>query len=476
MRKELNFTQIVIILLLISVAIGYFIYFINYFIKNKKEILKKIKEFKKVKIKKIQNHISIRNMNNKAKRITLIVTIIIVVICLIISISTWVIIKKILPQKYISFINENYDSTQYKKVAEYEPKLDIIKEYLKDDNDEYKKIEYKVRDSSATILVNTKNYEMALQELKKIELEDNNIQRKINDCKYELAKQYINKERYAPALKLLDDVVDKDDTIQLKDKAHFNLALVYLKSRDYSKSLEEINKISNDQYENLEITKKQINYEYGKYYFNIEKYESAISYLEQAKDYEDANTILNNAYIEKAEKYIKQGNIQEAKNIYNFLPNDIEYNEVKVSVRKNQISKFSNLINATGIKYATKSYCESRNVWRYDGRWDNWYIDVPDDSEYINTNITLNNDGTVTLKGTVYFYAFNNFSTLADYCKANIISKTIKLENLNSIASSYDLDDNTKLLYSNGVFSIKYSKRDDYSTSFYNLYMSSVTY
>lgn len=473
MRRELNFTQIIIILLLISGLVGWFIYF---FIKNKKEILKKMKEFKKVKIKKILKYISIQNMNNKAKKITLIVTIIIVVTCLIISISNWVIVKRILPKKYISLINENYDSTQYEKVAEYASKLGTIKEYLKDNDDKYKNIEYKVKDSSATILFNNENYEMALQELEKIELEDNNIQRKINECKYELAKQYIDKERYTPALKLLNDVVDKNDINELKDKAHFNLALIYLKSREYSKSLEEIKKVSNEQYENLEITKKQINYEYGKYYFNIDKYESAISYLEQAKDYEDANTFLNNAYIEKAEKYIKQGNIQEARNIYNFLPNDIEYNGIKVNVRKNQINKFSGLIGATGIKYATKCYCESRNVWRYDGRWSNWHIDVPDNSEYINTSLTLNNDGTVTLKGTVYFYAFNNFSTLADYCKANIISKTIKLENLNSIASSYDLDDNTKLLYSNGVFSIKYSKRDDYSTSFYNLYMSSVTY
>ena len=44
MRRELNFTQIIIILLLISGLVGWFIYF---FIKNKKEILKKMKEFKK---------------------------------------------------------------------------------------------------------------------------------------------------------------------------------------------------------------------------------------------------------------------------------------------------------------------------------------------------------------------------------------------------------------------------------------------
>lgn len=407
----------------------------------------------------------------KIKKITLIS--ILVIILLIISVFY---LKNILPMKYISNINSNYDTRQYKKVAEYNSKLESIKEYLGDNNDEYKLIKYKVQYSSAMSLFEQGEYYKALTNLQKIEPIDENIQNAINDCKYELVKKYIDEAKYNDALELLKDVTNKEDILDLEDKIHYNLAFENLNEKDYKNALEEISKVQNKNYENLENAIKQIHYEYGKWFLEQRDYNSAISQLQEANEFEDANTLINNSYIEQAENYLKDGNAKEAKEIYNQLLDNFEYNGIKVLDRKNQLNKFAKLIDATGKKYATKSYCESRNVWKYDGRYEYWYLDKADTREYIDTALTLNDDGTVTISGTVYFYAFDNFSSLQRYCNAKIVSRNIKMYNITSIPSTYDLDSNTKLLYSNGTFSIKYSKKDDYSTNFYNLYTSSVTY
>lgn len=415
-------------------------------------------------------NISNQPKKGKSKKLLILITIIVILVATIICLIL------MYPSKCITSINDNYNSQQYDKVAKYDSKLNMLKNYLKEKETEYNKIQYKVKLAKSLILIENSEYESALQQLLEIKETDEIVTNKINDCKYELGKKYLEEKQYDNALEFFQAVTNKEDINTLLDTTYSELALKCLEEKNYIQALEEIRKVTDKNNENYNNLKKQIHYEYGKYNLSRNDYNGGISQLEQAKDYEDANTLVNNAYIEKAEKYIKDGNLQEAKNIYNYLPEEIEHNGIKVSDRKNQLNKFASLIDITGKKYATKTYCESRNIWRYDGRWTNWHIDASDASEYIDTRLILNDDGTVTLKGTAYFYAFNNFSSLAEYCKANIVSRTIEIKNIHSIPSTYDIDENTKLLYSKGKFTIKYSKRDDYSTSFYNMYLSTVTY
>ena len=415
-----------------------------------------------------QNNKSLKN--NKLIKFICIISIIIIIILIANSFVLYM-----YPKNCIGKINESYTSQQYDKTARYKSKLDLIKRYLKND-DEYYKIQYKVKLSEAIELYKNQNYIETIETLKEIKNTDNEVIKKINDCKYELGKQYFEQKQYSKSIEYLNEVKEKSDIEELKDKAHYNLALEILSDKDYTKAMEEIKKVNNKELEGLEKTRKQIHYEYGKYFLNRGDYNGGISQLEQAKDYEDAKTLVNFAYIEKAEKLIKENKLGEARSIYNYLEESIEHDGIKVLERKKQLNNAESMINATGKKYASKSYCESRNVWKYDGRWENWFIDKPDSYEYIDTILKLNNDGTYTLSGRAYFYAFNNFSTLQKYCNADIISKNIEIKNISSIPAKYNIDEYTTLLFSNGKFKIQYNKKDDYSTNFYNVYSSSITY
>lgn len=419
----------------------------------------------------IQNQKEIKKSKIKTKT-----TVILIIIFTILIIVASLIKKYIYPQKYIEAINNNYDLEQYSEVSKYISKLDILNNYLKNDKQKYETIQYKVKFSQALILFENNQFEESLNSLLEIEIKDDLINAKINDCKYELGKISLEAKQYDQALKYFQEVTSKDDINDLLDSIYSKLALKYLKENKYTDALTEINKTINKNTENYQNIKKQIYYEYGKHQLDSNDYNGAIYNLQQAQDYEDSTTLINNAYIRKAEQYIKSRNLQEAKKIYDSLSSDLEYNGIKVIDRKNQLNKLANLINITGKKYATKTYCESRNVWKYDGRWKNWYIDTSDSSEYIDTELILNDDGTATLKGTAYFYAFNNFSSLSQYCQAKIVSRQIEIKNITSMPSTFEIDENTKLLYSKGTFTIKYSERDNYSTSFYNMYISTVTY
>lgn len=437
--------------------------------KCKKEITK---DEKKDVMKKEKNKVE-NNDKTKKKRLFIILVICLIVIITIFAIACFILF--IYPKRCIAIIENNYKLQQYYNVSKYSSKLDLIKKYLNDD-EKYNSVQYKVKISNAIKLFEENQFLNALTELEEIKAPDEVVYNKINECKYEIGKEYIEKEEYDIALSYLEEVENKDDINELKDKIYYNVSLKLLEEKEYVQAMEEIKKVNDKQNEKFKEIKKQIHYEYGKYLLSVGDYNGGISNLEQAKDYKDANTLVNNAYIEQAEKYIKAENFKEAKVIYDYLDEGLEYNEIKVSTRKKQLNKIEDMIEVTGKHYATKSYCESRNVWKYDGRWDSWYIDEPDSSEYIDLSLKLNDDGTVTLKGRAYFKAYNNFSTLKEYCLANIISRTIEIENINSIPSTYNIDENTKLLYSNGKFKIEYKKKDDYSINFYNVYSTTVTY
>ena len=424
---------------------------------------------------KLQNEIKeingeIRDNKERKKRI-IIISSIVIIICIIIIFT-----KLVLPNIYILNINKNYEKEKFEKVAIYNSVLNDIEGYLKNSEERYNEIQYKVKYSSALVLMKNKDYENALKELESIMLKDEEINNLINDCKYELGKKCLEEENYQLASKYLQQVKNKDDVKDLLDTTYFNSSLKYLEENNYSRAIEEIGKVENKKYENLDETSRKIHYEYGKYYFDEESWENAINQFEYADGYKDTKKYMNKAKVAQAEEYIENDDLLNAKIIYDEIPADTEFDGVKASTRQKQLNKIKDAINATGKKYATKSYAETRNVWKYDGRWDSWYLDDTDQNEYIETTIELNDDGTFNLQGEVYFYAFDDFSSLAEYCQASIVSKTINIRNVKKIPSKYELDSNTDLIYSNGTFSIKFYEKDNYSTNFYNIYSTSVTY
>lgn len=220
----------------------------------------------------------------------------------------------------------------------------------------------------------------------------------------------------------------------------------------------------------------QVYYEYGVSLFDKKDYSAATTQFEKAGDFSDAKTYVTGCSLMKAEELLNDGKLNEAKTAYDKLPQDFSFKNISVSNRVSALNNASAFTAVCGKWSPTKNYIESRNVYKRNGSWDNWYIDETISNQTLEIKCYLNSDGTVTVKGSVSFYRFTDYSSLSAYCNATSTTKSFTISNLKSIPSSYDIDSNTTLKYSGGQFSLEYSVRDNYSSSFYNLYNSSVTF
>lgn len=438
---------------------------------NESESNKKGKITKSYKTSKKENTRNMSESESIEYEKKIIFSLIIGLIILIIITSS---LEKLLPKFYIDKINQYYSDGNYSKVAKYDTKLYIIEGYI-NNNDKYNEILLKVKESKGKKLIDKKEYKECLDDLETLKESNEIIKDEINTCKMELGKEAAEKQEYEEALKYFKDASLTPEIKEVANNCHYNMMLKYMEEKKYYKAYQETYSISN----NDEEREKEIlnaKYSYGMQEFNRKNYSSAIIPLEEVGDYEQARTYVNYCNIEIAEEYISDGKLNNATDTYSKIPDGIEFDGVKSTERKKQIKKYLYLMDITGKKNSTKNFCQTKNVWRYDGRWEDWHFDTTNPGEYIDTWVNINKDGTFKLSGTAKFYAYTDFSTLSEYCTPSLISKSFSIDNITSIPSNYQIDEYTKLQYSNGKFSIKYSKRDDYSTNFYNVYNTNITY
>jgi len=409
----------------------------------------------------------------KGKVIAIIIGVIVVAI---IAVGGYVLPTYVFPNSYIAAIEKSYDNKEYQETAKYFSKLSNIKTYLKEDEEKYHKLEQKVNLAYGLEQFENKKFKEALEALEKVENKTEELSKKLNDTYYEVGKECLQNKEYEEAVKHLETVKDKQDSSTLLDEACYHTAVKYLEEKNYAQAAHNIDKVKNEKYENLKETKQKIHYEFGKQYFEGNDYEKALEHFKISKGYADTATYLGKCAMVEAEKAIEAGEANKAKKLYESIPDNAEYNGIKASDRKKQLKKYQALLNVSGEWKSTKEYLESRHVWRYDGSWDNWYNNEPTPTSIISLKTYLNKDGTATLKGTAKFYAYNNYSSISQYCNSYLTTRNIEFKNITSIPASKNLGNNTKLTYSNGKFTIKYSKKDEYSANFYNVYNSTVTY
>lgn len=296
----------------------------------------------------------------------------------------------------------------------------------------------------------------------------NNAKDKKSEAAYLAANQYFEQKEYNKATEYYQHCPNYEDTWE---KLVF-IADMYINQNEFEKASSAIGKCDNV----TAVAYKK--YADGMIAFNNKKYEEAASLFTNAasQGLYDASEKELACNLMIAENLLKNGKFNEGKEAYSKLPHDFTYNNINVANRVSTLNGMSSFANVSGKWNATNNYIESRNVYKRTGSWDSWYYSTVFTDQTLEVNCYLNSDGTVTIKGNVSFYRFTDYSSLSAYCKATKTTKYFTISNVKSIPYSYKIDNDTTLKYSGGIFSISYSVRDNYSSSFYNLYSSSVTY
>ena len=293
----------------------------------------------------------------------------------------------------------------------------------------------------------------------------NDAETRIADC----GKALIQKKQYGDASKVFSLLSTKES------KAYVNYAngMEQVQKENYDKALEFFEKAGDVEDSTKRIS--QAHYVLGKQALSTDT-QSARNHLQSAGDYKDAKDLLKVCDLMDAEQEAQNGNLNKALSMFKKLPANLSYKKINAGERVKLLEANQPFLNVCGKWRASKNYIESRNIYIRTGSWDSWYLDEVETEQSITVRCILNKNGTFTLKGTISYYYFNNYSSLSSQCKAKLTTESFEAKNLKTLPASIRIDDSTILSLTNGVFSVKYSYRDDYSMYFYNVYSSSVTY
>lgn len=268
------------------------------------------------------------------------------------------------------------------------------------------------------------------------------------------------------------EMVETEDSVTY---GNFCKAAIAYNNKNYAEALEYLEPLESK----LEIAKEllpEVHFAYAVLLFDSAEYLDAMTQFKAAGNYSETDSYISACTLMAAEEQIANGDLGKAKTALESLPEDFSYEGITVAERLETLNNLNGFVEICGKWSASKNYIESRNVYKSNGSWDSWYFDQTATNQILELFCNLNDDGTVTIVGEVSFYKFSDYSSLKEYCNATITSRSFTIKNVTEIPSSYKIDENTTLKYSNGVFSIEYSVKDNYSAHFYNLYRSNVTY
>ncbi|MBR5995093.1 MAG: hypothetical protein IK026_00705 [Eubacteriaceae bacterium] len=218
------------------------------------------------------------------------------------------------------------------------------------------------------------------------------------------------------------------------------------------------------------------NYDYAlKLYLseNNEKVLKAESYFKIAVPlFEDASMMADNCkyasqFIKAMDEY-KKGNLNKAQTAFADIPSDFTYKNYKsTGIYKSLLEKNSVFVKMCGRWEATGD--NLAYVWQISkssGYYYYWYTTYTDPSDYLDIKCVINDDGTVTIKGSAEYYVQTRYSSIAEGLRE--AHKSVSFEKtVSSTPSKLSIYDNVKLSYTGKGFDLTYSYVDNSSSVYF---------
>ena len=179
---------------------------------------------------------------------------------------------------------------------------------------------------------------------------------------------------------------------------------------------------------------------------NSKDYEGAAECFEKAGSFSDATTKLATCRFITAEAFYADGSLNTAKKIYEKLPATFSYNGVTVAERLDTLEKFKAYLPLCGTWSASDSSNTIKTI-RSGSRY--YWSRKPGSSQgEITIKCIINDDGTVTIRGSVRFQRYTNFSDVSYLLtsKDEVISinETVKKANFSIKIGDLTLGHNAK--------------------------------
>ena len=203
-------------------------------------------------------------------------------------------------------------------------------------------------------------------------------------------------------------------------------------------------------------------------------YDNAMDYFTKSEDYKNSKALFN---VSSAEHLIALGDYKEAAKHYSKVSAKLKVDGVNISARKTLMNRVSAFAKIEGSYTVKSNSIKTTNVWEEDTRYrESWYASGVVPGQYLTLEFSVNDNGTIDLKGEVCFYHYTNYSSLSSLVEGEFTTVKFHLKNLKKIPTNVVIGSHLRLKYSKGKFSVVYSVKDNYSMYFYNLYQSTLNF
>ena len=180
------------------------------------------------------------------------------------------------------------------------------------------------------------------------------------------------------------------------------------------------------------------------------EYDDAKAYFEISSGYEDSDEMILNCRLMLAEEEYDKGNLNSARDAFLELPEDLVYNDISVSERLATLEEYSEYVDLCGRWESTSGTMTSARYMTYTSS--GWTLDI-EDNYYITIRCVIEDDGSITIKGSISYDVFNGYSSVRDYMIYywDHRSYDFTIEDV-SLSDTWDIRSTATLSYSNGSF------------------------
>ena len=273
-----------------------------------------------------------------------------------------------------------------------------------------------------------------------------NSSEKIYDCGVAL----LSLSRYSDAANVFEMASYKDS-----DKYYqYCMGMQELNKGNYDKAREYFNRDGN--IDDTSERVKECYYKEAKKLFGSKEYDKAKTSFVRAGDYADAERFVNICPLMKAEGLYKSGDLKAAIDAFSKLPTDLEYNNISVSDRLNTLNRYKTFVDMCGEWVARGDMpVKVTETSKSTGAYHYWTGTYTNPSDKLVMRCFINNDGTVTMKGSASFQKFDNYSVTSEYIDRS--KKTVDI-NITQSNPPYNtlIADYVSLTYSYGTYTLSY--------------------
>ncbi|MBO5371921.1 MAG: hypothetical protein J6A75_04275 [Lachnospiraceae bacterium] len=352
---------------------------------------------------------------NKHLNMKMIISVVFV-LCVIIIFGVCVYVNSTPESKYKkaekAFANENYEKAinYYVQAGEYMNAVEKMAE-----------AEIALHYVTAEEMIVNKDFENAKKELE-FTIGYKDTENLLQQCDYGLGQIYFDKGEYILAAETFNKVVEYQDSkekiieigktcIETENYEEAKTVFEYVSEDNYIYYIQGMLDFNEADYESAykcfckvkdlyDVEEKctESAYLYAKKLMTEKKYSAAKKYFKNVIDYEDSEKMVTVCEFMDAKADYDEGKLNSAKKKLEKLPQEYEYDGIKVSTLLEKLNNNIDWVSLTGswssVSGEASTNCKSKDGW-YDGG--TWSSQIEKGDYTLNIKCILNDDGTVAL-------------------------------------------------------------------------------